>query len=244
MSLRVSVIRRLAHFHLDVDLSFPSDGLTAIVGPSGAGKTSLIRLVAGLERPDQGTISLDGTTWVDTGRGRFMSPQKRCLGLVSQEYVLFPHMTVERNVAFAARDRERVPELLDLFGIGHLAPVRPDAISGGERQRVAICQALAREPRLLLLDEPFSALDVATRHTLRRELKALSRDLGIPILHVTHDLDEARFLGDAIVSLDRGRVAPDWPGEQIRLLASMARDYIPEGFGPGPHTPTMLRNAT
>ena len=135
-------------------------------------------------------------------------------------------------------------ELLELFGVGHLAASRPGAISGGERQRVAMCQALAREPGLLLLDEPFSALDVATRHTLRRELKSLSRNLRIPILHVTHDLDEAHYLGDAMVSLVRGHVMPDWPRHQYRLLAEMLRDPLPEGFCPGPHTPTMLRNMT
>ncbi len=244
MSLRVSVVRQLPHFHLDVDLTFASNGLTAIVGPSGAGKTTLIRLLAGLDRPDQGTISLNGTTWVDTGQGLFTRPQERGLGLVFQDYVLFPHMTVERNVAFAARRRERVPELLDLFGIGHLASTRPDAISGGERQRVAFCQALAREPRLLLLDEPFSALDMGTRHALRRELKTLARDLSIPILHVTHDLDEAHYLGDSIVSLVRGQVAPDWPKEQYRLMAAMARDTLSEDVCSEPRASTMLRVAT
>ncbi len=245
MSLRVAVVKQLPHFHLDVDLAFPAGELTAIVGPSGAGKTTLMRLVAGLERPDHGLIALGAETWVDVSRGLFEPPQRRGVGLVFQDYVLFPHMTVERNVAFAARSGDRVPELLDLFGIGHLASARPDGISGGERQRVAFCQALAREPRLLLLDEPFSALDVATRHTLRGELKALCRSLDIPVLHVTHDLDEAHFLGDSVVSLVRGHVEPDWTRTQYRLLAAMTRDPLPKGFpSPESGTPTMLRNAT
>lgn len=222
--LHVSVRKALPHFDLRVDLDCRAGELTAIVGPSGAGKTTLIRMLAGLERPDRGRIALGGDVWADTERGLFVPPQGRGLGLVFQDYTLFPHMTVARNVAFAARDRERVPELLATFGIGHLASARPDRISGGERQRAALCQSLASEPRLLLLDEPFSALDPETRLALRRELKTLAPRLGIAILHVTHDLDEARYLGDAIVPLVKGRPAPGWTERQYRLMADMAAE--------------------
>ncbi|WP_461208535.1 ABC transporter ATP-binding protein [Desulfocurvus sp. DL9XJH121] len=236
MSLRVTVTKGLAHFTLDVDLCCPAGSFTVLVGPSGAGKTTLMRMVAGLGRPDGGRIAFGGETWVDTDAGLFVPPQKRGLALVFQDYALFPHMTVARNVAFAARDKARVPELLEMFGIGRLASARPCAVSGGERQRAALCQALAREPRVLLLDEPFSALDVATRLALRAELKALTRALGVSVLHVTHDLDEARYLADSLAPLVRGRLDPSWPERQYRLLAEAQA-----APGPFPPPPTAQR---
>ncbi len=214
MALHVCITKQLPHFALDVRLECPSGSLTAIVGPSGSGKTTLVRVVAGLEKPDSGRISLSKRTWVDVERKTFTPPQKRKIGFVFQEYTLFPHLNVRKNVAFAATNEDRVGELLNMFGIRHLENRRPHQISGGERQRCAFCQALAREPDLLLLDEPFSALDVATRDTLRRELKALKGDLDIPVLFVTHDLVEAEFLGDAILPIVNGRVTPDWLTDQ------------------------------
>lgn len=222
MSLRISIRKRLPRFDLDVDLGFEPGSLSVIVGPSGAGKTTLIRIIAGLERPDSGVIEFNGSSWVDTGDKTWLPPQKRGLGLVFQEYTLFPHLNVRKNVAFAARRPERVTELLEMFGIRHLEDKKPSVISGGERQRAAFCQALAREPVLLLLDEPFSALDIGTRTTLRKELKDLKGDLGIPILHVTHDLGEAEYLGDRILPVVEGRICPDWLVQQHRHLAVLA----------------------
>ncbi|MGE4552638.1 MAG: ATP-binding cassette domain-containing protein [Desulfovibrionaceae bacterium] len=219
-TLSIRIRKRLPMFTLDVDLSCPAGTLTAIVGPSGAGKTTLIRAVAGLERPDQGVIRLGGTVWVDREAGIFVPPQKRGLGLVFQDYTLFPHLTVRKNVAFAATDMRRVDELMEMFGIRHLADARPAHISGGERQRAAFCQALARDPSVLLLDEPFSALDVATRTTLRQELRALKDDLAVPVLHVTHDLGEAQYLGDSVVAVVDGRITPGWLEEQARYAAA------------------------
>ena len=210
MTLTVDIAKRLEHFSLNVGFSCGCGKIMAIVGPSGAGKTTLIRLIAGLDMPDSGTISLGSRTWVDSSRRVFVPARKRGLSLVFQDYCLFPHLTVRRNVTFAAPDPTRADELMDMFGILHLADQKPGAISGGERQRAAFCQALAREPVVLLLDEPFSALDVATRHNLRSCLNELKGELDIPILHVTHDLDEAVTIGDDILCVEYGKVSPDW----------------------------------
>jgi len=210
MPLTMTVRKRLPHFTLEAEVRCEPGTLTALVGPSGAGKTTLMRIAAGLERPDEGRVALGAAVWVDTRAGIFVPPRERGLGFVFQDYPLFPHLTVRANVAIAARRKERVDELLELFGIARLAGKRPGAISGGERQRAAFCQALAREPVLLLLDEPFSALDAATRRSLRQELCGLKATLGVPILHVTHDLEEARELGDAIVAVDEGHLCPEW----------------------------------
>eukprot|EP00831_Metopus_contortus_P002895 TRINITY_DN11081_c0_g3_i1.p2 TRINITY_DN11081_c0_g3~~TRINITY_DN11081_c0_g3_i1.p2 ORF type:complete len:253 (+),score=47.02 TRINITY_DN11081_c0_g3_i1:308-1066(+) len=208
--LCVDVTKRLKHFDLDLCFSCAPGKLTAVIGPSGAGKTTLVRLLAGLEKPDAGRIAFGDTVWADTGRRVFVPARKRGLSLVFQDYTLFPHLTIRKNVAFAAPNPERVDELMKMFGIQHLAASKPSGISGGEPQRAAFCQALARDPVLLLLDEPFSALDVANRRNLRSRLKELKNELNIPIIHVTHDLEEAVYLGDTIMAVENGLNAPDW----------------------------------
>lgn len=210
MTLSVRLKKRLEHFTVDLDFSCAPGTLTGIVGPSGAGKTTLIRMIAGLDKPDSGTIDFAGTVWFDSETGQFVPPRKRGLSLVFQEYTLFPHLSVRDNVAFAATDSDRVRTLMDMFEITHLEQKKPGAISGGERQRAAFCQALARDPVLLLLDEPFSALDVGTRRNLRSRLKELKKELSVPVLHVTHDLEEAMYLSDTIMAMECGCVAPDW----------------------------------
>lgn len=215
MILEVSVKKALPSFDLDLSFKVGPGELKALIGPSGAGKSTMIRMIAGLEKPDDGLIAYDGEKWVDTARGIFVKPQKRNVGYVFQDYRLFPHLTVYQNAAFAARDRRKVEALLHLFGIWGLKDCMPHKISGGERQRCAICQNLARDPRVLLLDEPFSALDTENRRKLRRELKALKKELPLPILHVTHDLGEAMFLGDEVVPIVQGAITPEWLEKQL-----------------------------
>jgi molybdate transport system ATP-binding protein len=191
----------------------PASGfsVTVLFGPSGSGKTTLLRCLAGLERP-QGSLRFAEEVWLDTARDFFLPPHGRRLCFVAQEAALFPHLSVLANVAYGLdrlpRDerQQRAVEMLDLLGLRELAGRRPGEISGGERQRVALARALAPRPRLLLLDEPLSALDSPSRHRLRRELRQTLRELALPCVLVTHDRTEALQLGDRIVVLDGGRV--------------------------------------
>ncbi len=167
----------------------------ALVGPSGAGKTSVLRVIAGLSRA-RGRVALDDEAWLDTAMGIDRRPEERRVGLVFQEYALFPHLSVRANVAYAGK--ARVDELLERFHIAHVADARPGALSGGERQRVALARALAREPAVLLLDEPFAALDAHTKAQVRSELHELLRELALPTLLVTHDYEDAAALADEV----------------------------------------------
>ncbi len=193
----------LRSFELDAALDVGAETV-ALAGPSGAGKTTLLRAVAGLARPQRGRIALAETVWFDRARRVDLAPERRSVGLVFQEYALFPHMSVRDNVAFAGRDR--ADALLQRLGIADLSRARPAAISGGERQRVALARALARDPAVLLLDEPLAALDAHTRATVRRELRALLDGLCLPALVVTHSFADAAALADRIAVLVAGRV--------------------------------------
>jgi molybdate transport system ATP-binding protein len=184
--------------------------MMVIIGPSGGGKTTVIRMLAGLEMPDAGQVIFGDEVWFDSTRRINVTPQKRRLGYVFQDYNLFPHLNLLDNAAFAAVHKKEVDELFELFKISHLRKRKPHMVSGGERQRCAICQALARHPRLLLLDEPFSALDVITRRGLREELKDLKWRLFCPIIYVTHDINEALFLADEILPLVEGKKDDGW----------------------------------
>jgi molybdate transport system ATP-binding protein len=191
----------------------------ALLGPSGSGKSSLLRTVAGLERPHRGRITLADEVWLDTDRGVRLQPESRRVGYVPQDYGLFPHMTVAANVRFAAR-RDR-PDLLARLGIAHLSGARPPQLSGGERQRVALARALAREPRVLLLDEPFAALDASTRAHVRDELSEQLRTLALPALLVTHAFEDAAALARRIAVLNEGRVEQlATPDELVRCPAT------------------------
>jgi molybdate transport system ATP-binding protein len=194
----------------------------ALVGPSGAGKTSVLRAVAGLARPASGSIALAGRVLFDADRGVDLPPEERGVGLVFQDYALFPHMTVEQNVAYGGR--ARVGELLERVRIAGLAKARPGQLSGGERQRVGLARALARDPGVLLLDEPLSALDPHTRAALRVELKEILDDLDLPVLLVTHDFHDATVLADRVAALVDGRIRQT--GTASELIAAPADAFV------------------
>ena len=187
---------RLALRSFELRLALDVERTVALVGPSGAGKSSVLRVIAGLARPEAGKVALDGESWVDVGRRVFLPPEERRVGLVFQEYALFPHLNVRQNVAFGGR--QRVDELLERFRISHLAAARPGELSGGERQRVALARAIARDPGLLLLDEPLSALDAHTKAAVRGELQELLRGFDLPTLIVTHDYEDAVALAESV----------------------------------------------
>ncbi len=204
--------------------------LLALVGPSGAGKTSMLRVLAGLMRPQRGRIEVGTQLWSDSEQGVFLPPQRRHVGLVFQNYALMPHLSAVDNVALAmlhlpAGERTaQARRWLDHVHLSHEQQQRrPAALSGGQQQRVAVARALAREPKLLLLDEPFSAVDQMSRQGLYRLLADLRSDLDIPILLVTHDLNEARLLADRLVVMDAGAVLQEGPPEHIHRAPRNAR---------------------
>jgi len=213
MSLEVSIKKSLRFFDLDVAFECPDRRLLVMIGPSGGGKTSIIRMIAGLDSPDEGRISFNGHTWFDSSRRINVPPRKRRLGYIFQDYTLFPHLSLYDNAAFAACSKKDVDELFEIFRISHLAGRKPHMVSGGERQRCAICQAMARRPEVLLLDEPFSALDAMTRRVLREELKNLKGRFSFPVIYVTHDVNEALYLADELLPVSQGRLDRGWFSE-------------------------------
>ena len=220
VSLEVTARRRIGDFLLDV--AFASQALaTVIVGPSGGGKSSTLRAVAGLDRLDAGTIHVDDEVFADTGAGRHVPARDRRIGLVTQASTLLPHLTAERNVAMAVRDGDRRTRRdaarwwLARTGAGDLADRRPASLSGGQQQRVALARALAGEPRLLLLDEPFSALDAPARTAARRLVRSLVRETGTPMLLVTHDPTEALTMAEHLVVVEGGVVTQQGPPGEV-----------------------------
>ena len=185
--------------------------LLALVGPSGSGKSTILRTIAGLITPDNGTISCNGSFWLDTDKGINVTTRARGIGMVFQNYALFPHLSAIDNIMeglghLAPGERKnRAGELLSLVHLSGLEDRKPAALSGGQQQRVAVARALAREPQVLLLDEPFSAVDKATRQRLYRELVELRQQLAMPVILITHDLDEAAMLADRLCILHHGR---------------------------------------
>jgi len=208
---------------LDAALDCAPGELLALVGPSGSGKTTLLRSIAGLYRPTAGHIRCNQHTWFDAARGFSLPPQRRRVGVVFQDYALFPHLTALQNLVAAmghrprAERKQRAAALLAQVHLEGLEARFPAELSGGQRQRVALARALARDPEVLLMDEPFSAVDQVTRRKLQRELALLRSDLSIPLVLVTHDLDEAVRLADRITVLHRGATLQTAPPDELML---------------------------
>lgn len=216
----------------DVDLNVPTGGLTALLGPSGGGKSTLLRIIAGLEYPDTGSVQIEGVlaTW--------LPPQKRSVGFVFQHYAAFRHLSVYRNVAFGleirrrptAEIRKRVFELLELVHLENFADRLPAQLSGGQRQRMALARALAVRPEVLLLDEPFGALDANVRKELRDWLRTLHDEVSVTTIFVTHDQEEALEVSDEIVVINEGRI--EQVGSPVELYDHPANDFVMGFLGP------------
>lgn len=220
MSLSVAIRHRLGTFTLDA--AFETAGrLTALFGPSGSGKTSLVNLIGGLLRPDEGRIAADGRVFVDTANRTFVPRHKRRIGYVFQDARLFPHMSVRQNLGYghffapAAERHGDMDGVVDLLGIGHLLDRRPGKLSGGEKQRVAIGRALLSSPRLILMDEPLASLDDRRKTEIMPYIERLRDETKTPIVYVSHSLPEVARLATDIVVLDSGTVAASGPSTQI-----------------------------
>jgi molybdate transport system ATP-binding protein len=225
----VSLSVRLRHdfpsARMDMAFDAPSPGVTVLFGPSGAGKSTIILAAAGLLRPDTCRIEVGGTVMADTETGLWLPPERRRAGLVFQDAKLFPHMSVATNLRFGMRRASpgtiRFDDVVELLGIGGLLDRRPHTLSGGERQRVAIGRALLAQPRLLLMDEPLASLDAARKAEILPYLTRLKTALSLPVLYVTHDLDEVTRLADSLVLIEAGRVIGFGPVAEVAARADL-----------------------
>jgi molybdate transport system ATP-binding protein len=219
MSFSVSLHHRFPSIHMDIAFEVPSPGVTVLFGPSGSGKSTIINAAAGLLRPETCRIAVNGTVLADTRSGVWLPPERRRVGLVFQDSRLFPHMSVATNLRFGMRrvapGAIHFDDIVDLLGIGALLDRRPHTLSGGERQRVAIGRALLAQPHLLLMDEPLASLDTARKAEILPYLTRLKTALRLPILYVTHALDEVAQLADSIVLLEAGRVVGFGPVSEV-----------------------------
>jgi molybdate transport system ATP-binding protein len=235
--LATSFASRRGALELEVAFAAPARATTVLVGESGAGKTSTLRILAGLDLPKRGRLALDEEVWLDSETGRCIPAWERDIGYVSQDYALFPHLSVTDNIAFglkaqglgSATIRERVEGAMDQISIGTLGDRRPAQLSGGQQQRVALARALVLRPRLLLLDEPLSALDLKTRRQVRTELRGILQRLSCVTIYVTHSPLEALLFGDQIVVLHHGRVSQC--GSRDELLRYPRSRYVAELMG-------------
>jgi molybdate transport system ATP-binding protein len=237
MSLHADVVLEREAFRLVADLTVEPGEVLGVVGPNGAGKSTLLRILAGLLAVTSGRVSVGGQVWDDASSSRFVPAADRCVGLVFQDYRLFPHLSVLDNVAFSARARgarrrvarSEATAILERFALTELARRRPGELSGGQAQRVALARALASSPRLLLLDEPLAALDARTRLEIRTELRRRLTGFEGPSIVVTHDPLEALVLADRILVLEEGRVVQQ--GSPSEVASRPATDYVARLMG-------------
>ncbi len=219
--LEVAVAKRLSAFEIDAEFSCATDGIVALFGRSGAGKTSLVNMLAGLLRPDSGRIKIEGVTVFDSSRGLDLPPERRRIGYVFQEGRLFPHMTVRGNLTYGLRRapaherRIQLDQIVHLLGLEALLGRRPHDLSGGEKQRVALGRALLANPRLLLMDEPLAGLDQARKDEVLPFIERLRDELTIPIVYVSHAMPEIVRLADTMVLMSNGRVEAVGPLEEV-----------------------------
>ncbi len=222
--LRATIQLARGEFALDVELACPP-GITCVMGPSGSGKSTILAVLAGLALPDRGKVTLGDEVWLDRAKGIVVPVHERRLAYVFQGLALFPHMSGLHNVMYGMQHVPRTDRpakaqvLLDRLGVGHLARRRPRTFSGGEAQRVALARAIARAPHVVLLDEPFSALDRELRAQLTSLVRELVAELGVPLVHVTHSVAEARLLADQVVRVERGKIVAR--GTASEVLANL-----------------------
>ncbi|WP_300674904.1 molybdenum ABC transporter ATP-binding protein [Desulfoluna sp.] len=249
--LTLQITHRQGQFALDVDMEAPGTGVTALYGPSGAGKTSIVNMVAGLLRPDAGRITINGLCLFDANQKINLPPEKRRIGYVFQEGRLFPHLSVRANLTYGMRltparirfvDFDAVVELL---GIGHLLSRRPAGLSGGEKQRVAIGRALLTSPAMLLMDEPLASLDAVRKDEVIPFIKRLGNHVSIPILYVSHELNEIRSLATHMILLEEGRQVGSGTPEELlsrpELGALWGKKGTPLDCGPAAAQMRMSR---
>lgn len=218
--LQVHLEKQWKGFGLDISFEIPRGKITVLFGPSGAGKSTVLRLIAGLEIADSGKILHGEEVWFDDARRIDVAPQQRSIGFVFQDYALFPHLTVEKNVAYGVKGKESaktVKELISLIGLSGYERCYPAQLSGGQKQRVALVRAMARNPDLLLLDEPLSALDWETRARLQTDVKQIIHRFQSTALYVTHDVSEVYKLADYVIVLESGKVVKQGTPEDVFL---------------------------
>jgi molybdate transport system ATP-binding protein len=232
LQVEVKLRRAGESFALDVAFEAPV-GITILFGPSGSGKSTTLGAIAGLSRPDEGRIALGEHVWFDGARGVFCPIHKRGVAYVFQSLALFPHLSALENVAYginpklpAKEQKDRARSMLTRMKVGHLESRRPRTFSGGEAQRVALARAFAMSPRVVLLDEPFSAMDRALRRELARDVRQVVDEERLPLIHVTHHRNEARALGDRVVLIENGRIAAQGPIDLLPAVPPEEREGI------------------
>jgi molybdate transport system ATP-binding protein len=251
LDCRLPLKNQQGEFVLELDFSLKQGECLALNGPSGSGKTTVLRIIAGLENRAQGSLWVDGVCWQNLEKGIFLPPQKRAIGLVFQQYALFPNMTVRQNLLYALQQEGDLPlleELLDLLDLGTLAKSWPRQLSGGQQQRVALARAIVRKPKILLLDEPLSALDIDLRERLQVYLLEIHRRFKLSTILVSHDRQEIRKLADRVIMIEKGKktgeglpgqfskirsldLVATWLGhEQVRLGENILKAKLEEGI--------------